>query len=157
MVSTLPIALKNLPVLLIGAGNVALQKASVLYDNAIPFHVVSQEVSEKMKTFTPHIKKHPFKKKDVEGFMIIIDATGNSEVTETLLEAKKETNFLLNVVDKPDQCDFYFMALTPNAPLQIAVSSRGYSPTAAQFFRDICQKQLPSFLDLYLEKNVQRE
>lgn len=99
MVSTLPIALKNLPVLLIGAGNVALQKASVLYDNAIPFHVVSQEVSEKMKTFTPHIKKHPFKKKDVEGFMIIIDATGNSEVTETLLEAKKETNFLLKLIN----------------------------------------------------------
>jgi len=60
------------------------------------------------------------------------------------------------VVDVPQQCDFYFMALTKNRPLQIAVSSNGASPTAAKFFRDQCEAMIPEDITAYLEEK-QRE
>lgn len=92
---------------------------------------------------------------DVYDYSIVIDATGNSEVTTQLIEYKKEHTLLLNVVDVPSLCDFYFMALTKKRPLQIAVSSNGASPTATQYFRDECEALIPENIDAYLKKKKQ--
>ena len=155
---TIPILLKNQKILLIGGGAVALQKAQVLSDNQINFTIISKELNEEITKTTSSIKNKKFKIKDIKDFYIIIDATGNSKVTNKLLNYKKTHNILLNVVDVPEHCDFYFMALTPNKPLQIAVSSNGASPTSAQFFRDECEKLIPKDITAYLEeKQKQRD
>ena len=94
---------------------------------------------ENSKALCSDIQIKNFKIKDIQNNLIIIDATGNEKVTQKLLKYKQKHPLLLNVVDKPKDCDFYFMALTKNAPLQIAVSSSGASPTVAKYFRDKCQ------------------
>jgi len=136
LLRTLPILLKDQEILLIGTGNVAKQKADVLNENNIKFKTIDKIFKIK------HIKK----------FFIIIDATGNPKVLKKLLKYKKTNNVLLNIVDVPLHCDFYFMALTSNKPLQIAVSSNGSSPTAAKFFRDECEKLIPKDISSYLDK-----
>ena len=143
---TLPILLKEQHILLLGGGNVALQKAEVLAENNISFSVISKEVHPKIKTLCSDIYIKNFKTKDIQNFLIVIDATGNEKVTQKLLKYKQKHPLLLNVVDKPKVCDFYFMALTKNTPLQIAVSSSGASPTVAQHFRDKCQALIPDVL-----------
>jgi len=150
--STLPILLKNPKILIIGGGNVALQKAKVLQENNIEFHIISDTFKKKILKTTPHIKQKKFKKKDLKGFSIIIDATGVSKISQKLLEYKTNHSILLNIVSNPSICDFYFMALTKNIPLQIAVSSNGASPTAAKFFRDECEKIIPKDISKYLMK-----
>ena len=150
--STLPILLKNPQILLIGGGKVALQKAKVLYDNEICFRVITDVCLEEMYTFCADIQLKCFEIEDVKDFFIIIDATGAKEVTDALIEYKKEHRVLLNVVDRPELCDFYFMALTKNRALQIAVSSNGSSPTAAQYFRDECEALIPENISEYLKK-----
>lgn len=155
---TLPILLKNQKILLIGGGNVALQKAQVLCHNEIDFTIISKEFNSDILNTTKNLKKKKFKLKDIKDFYIIIDATGNKKVASKLLKYKKKNNILLNVVDVPKFCDFYFMALTPNKPLQIAVSSNGASPTAAKYFRDECEKLIPKDITAYLEqKQLQRD
>ncbi len=155
---TIPILLKNQKILLIGGGNVALQKAQVLSDNEIAFTIVSNNLNKEILKTTSKIIKKKFKLKDIKDFYIIIDATGNTKVANKLLKYKKTHNILLNVVDVPQICDFYFMALTANKPLQIAVSSNGASPTAAKFFRDECEKLIPKDITAYLDnKQKQRE
>lgn len=153
---TLPILLKNQKILLIGGGNVALQKAEVLSHNRIDFKVIAQDLHKKILKTTHNIEQKSFKIKDIGDYHIIIDATGNKRVTKKLLAYKKRNNILLNVVDVPEYCDFYFMALTKNRPLQIAVSSNGASPTAAQYFRDECESLIPKDISSYL-KEKQRE
>ncbi|WP_309499066.1 uroporphyrinogen-III C-methyltransferase [Sulfurovum sp.] len=149
---TLPILLKEQHILLIGGGNVALQKAEVLTENNIFFTVISKDVHPKIKTLCNDIQIKAFKSKDIQDRLIVIDATGNDKVTQKLLKYKKKHPLLLNVVDKPKVCDFYFMALTPNAPLQIAVSSSGASPTVAQYFRDKCQALIPNDMATFIEE-----
>lgn len=149
---TLPILLKNQKILLIGGGNVALQKVEVLVHNEIEFHVIAKEIKKEIFEKTNNITQKEFKIKDIKDFYIIIDATGNEKVTNKLLKYKRTHDVLLNVVDVPEFCDFYFMALTKNRPLQIAVSSNGASPTAAKFFRDECEKMIPKDIAKYLEK-----
>jgi len=155
MSSTLPILLKDQKILLIGGGKVALQKAQVLAQNEIAFRVVAREVDSELKELTNQICQKEFKIKDIEDEKIIIDATGSAEVTQKLLKYKKRHPILLNVVDEPEYCDFYFMALTKNRPLQIAVSSNGASPTAAKYFRDMCEKMIPEDITAYLKQKQQ--
>ncbi len=149
--NTLPILLKNPKILLIGGGNVALQKAQVLKENNIEFRVVTKVCLDELFSLCSYITIKAFELSDVTE-EIVIDATGDMQVTSKLLEHKKEHNFLLNVVDVPALCDFYFMALTKNRPLQIAVSSNGASPTAAKYFRDECEKIIPKNIGEYLAK-----
>lgn len=148
---TLPILLKEQHILLIGGGKVALQKAEVLAENNISFTVISKEVHHKIKELCSDIQVKPFRTKDIQDYLIVIDATGNDKVTQKLLKYKEKHALLLNVVDIPKVCDFYFMALTKNAPLQIAVSSSGASPTVAKYFRDKFQALIPDDMTIFIE------
>lgn len=155
---TLPILLKNQKVLLIGGGNVALQKAEVLSHNEIEFSIIAEVINPKILHTTKNIQIKSFKLSDIQEFYIIIDATGNEKVKKKLLKYKQTHNILLNVVDVPEYCDFYFMALTKNRPLQIAVSSNGASPSAAKFFRDECERLIPKDISTYLkQKQAERD
>jgi len=109
-------------------------------------------IGPKIKALCDDIRIKTFKSKDIQNTLIIIDATGNDKVTQKLLRYKKKHPILLNVVDKPKVCDFYFMALTQNAPLQIAVSSSGASPSVAQYFRDKCQALIPDDMETFIEE-----
>jgi len=150
--------LKNQKILLIGGGDVALQKATVLHENKIDFTMISKSFNQEIQKIKQQKITKNFKLKDIKDFYIIIDATGDKKVTKKLIKYKKHYNILLNIVDLPKYCDFYFMALTPNQPLQIAVSSNGASPTAAKFFRDKCEKLIPKDITSYLQnKQKQRD
>jgi len=152
MSATLPILLKDQKILLIAGGNVALQKAEVLAHNNIDFRIISNEFNKDIVKLTDQFEQKKFKIKDINEEKIIIDATGNPKIAQKLLRYKKKHFILLNVVDIPALCDFYFMALTKNRPLQIAVSSNGASPTAAKYFRDECESLIPKDITAYLDQ-----
>jgi uroporphyrin-III C-methyltransferase/precorrin-2 dehydrogenase/sirohydrochlorin ferrochelatase len=152
MTNTLPILLKNQSILLIGGGKVALQKAKVLTDNEVNFEIISSQCIDEINALTQKIRLKNFEIEDIGDFYIVIDATGDDGVSKMLLEYKKVHALLINVVDKPALCDFYFMALSKHRPLQIAVTSHGMSPTVAKFFRDKFEKQIPDDMDSFLHE-----
>lgn len=157
-IKSLPVLLRNPQILLIGGGKVALQKAKVLFDNEIDFFIVAQTLCDELNAFNTKHKIKSFEKKDADNFNIIIDATGNKEVNLLLKEIKKERFFLLNTVDVPEECDFYFSSLLRYKNLKIAISSSGASPTVTQIVRDKIKKFLPDSLgDLVEQKSLERE
>jgi len=143
---TLPIVLKDMRVLLIGGGEVALQKAKVLERNAIAFEIVSSEFITAFANITLTKHQKDFELADMDSFRVVVDATGSKEVMQTLLSHKQTTNFLYNCVDNPDVCDFFFSALIEYGSLKIAVSSSGASPTLAKAVRDKIKRVLPHSL-----------
>lgn len=140
---SLPVLLKNPKILLIGAGNVALQKAKVLCENEIQFYTIAEEFVVSFIQYSKNYKNKSFEVADLEGFDYVIDATGNNKVTSTLLKEKQNRFFLLNVVDVPHMCDFYFMALLSIGKAKIGVSSNGASPLIATMMRDKIKNSLP--------------
>lgn len=144
--STLPILLKDPRILLIGGGAVAYHKARVLQDNQVSFKLLA-------KSFVPdfgalnlsaQMLTREVEPADLAPFHIIIDATGNPQVSE-LLKSEKEKRFLLvNIVDKPAQSDFFFAALLNYGRLKIAVSTDGASPTIGQAVRDRIRAVIPA-------------
>ena len=149
--STLGIALKPKRTLLIGAGKVAAQKSKVL--DSLDFHhdIIAQEVLDEHFSSKPFTCKS-FEDTDVNGYEVIIDATGNESVTQRLVALKPLHHFWLNVVDVPELCDFYFSALTRRGDIHVAVSSGGSSPTLAQVIRDKIEKILPRDLTSLIER-----
>ena len=143
----LPVLLKQPKILLIGAGNVALQKASVLAQNNIDFFTISDIFLEDIFQYLKEYKEKKFELSDIDGFDYIIDATGNENVTNQLLQEKKKRFFLLNVVDVPELCDFYFSALVNFGKVQVSVSSNGSSPIIAKLVRDKIKRELPKELE----------
>jgi len=144
--ATLPVVLHNPRILLIGGGPVALQKAQVMKRNGIGFDVIAAECGDAMHELVPAMQLRTVSPVDCREYGIIIDATGNADVAAMLLEQKKTLRFMLNVVDDPERCDFFFAALIERGPIKIAVSSSGASPAVAQAVRDKIARMLPASL-----------
>lgn len=151
---TLPVLLRDPKILLIGGGNVALQKATVLKSNNIDFKIISDSINDELKSLGIEYKLKKFETHDIKSFNIVIDATGSSEVKFILKEAKRKRFFLLNSVDNPEECDFYFSSLLQYKNLKIAISSDGASPTLTQIVRERIRKSLPSKLGDLAEKKL---
>lgn len=145
--NTLPIILKDMKILLIGGGKVALQKAEVLSRNKIDFKCISNEYIAEFENISVEKIVKSFELEDSKAYAIVVDATGSRDVMQILLEYKKSNDFLYNCVDVPGVCDFFFAALIERGALKIAVSSAGASPTLAQSVRDKIARMLPAKLE----------
>lgn len=141
--STIPILLSQPRVLLVGGGCVGLHKARVLSSNRIHFEVVAERLHEGFGELACVKRLKPFEAADILGFDTVIDATGNRGVREALLVLKEKRPFLLNVVDVPEHCDFYFSSLIQRGLIKVAVSSDGASPTMTQVIRNEIDAMLP--------------
>ncbi len=148
---TLPIILKDMKILLIGGGKVALQKAEVMQRNGVNFAIVSKEFIPEFQSITAQKQIKEFAVSDVNSFFIVVDATGSKELMQRLLEHKHTHNFLYNCVDVPEVCDFFFAALVEYGSVKVAVSSSGASPTLAKALRDKIKRDLPKNLALLNE------
>lgn len=158
--SSLPVLLKDPRILLIGGGPVAFRKARVLTDNQINFKLLAKTVLPEFQALGSNVD--PVLKQveaaDLKSFNIIIDATGNPRVAELALAEKEWRFVLVNIVDVPAQCDFFFSALLNYGPLKIAVSTDGASPTLGQVVRDRIRATLPVDLgELAREKQQERQ
>lgn len=83
-----------------------------------------------------------FRQGDLAGVRLAIDASGDREVAQRARLAADAAGVLLNVVDRPEQCDFIAPAIVKHGPLQIAVSTAGESPFLAAAVRDRIQAEL---------------
>ena len=143
MQTTLPIICKFTKFLLIGAGAVAKQKLEVLHKNDIFPTIIAKE--NLLGLDNVNLKKVTLE--DCEGFEVVIDATGSDDVRSIVFEAKKKFGFLLNRVDVPQDCDFYFASLAYFGDLKVAVTTNGASPTLGQEVRSYIQRVLPKELE----------
>lgn len=156
--STLPIILKDMKILLIGGGKVALQKAEVMQRNNVNFECISSEYIPEFKNIDVRKTRKSFQLEEIKSYPVVIDATGCKDVMNELLQYKQTNNFLYNCVDVPGVCDFFFAALIEYGTLKIAVSSSGASPTLAQSVRNKIKNMLPRELEsLNKELQVKRD
>ena len=159
---SLPIALIAKKTLLIGAGAVAWQKFEVLMSAKWEVCVWAREVAD--KRFTPYFETKSVESNTdstlfqirtidanidldtLQNFEIIIDASGDSQLGAFLHSVRKKCGFLLNVVDTPNLCDFYFGSIVRRENVSVMVSTNGTSPILSQILRDKISAILPRTL-----------
>ena len=139
------VKLEGRTVLVVGAGRVAESKIRGLLDTGAKVHVVALQATEQVHEWarSGHIKleERAFLPADLGGASLIVVATSSSETNELIFREAQQRGILCNVVDVPDQCDFYYPAVVRRGDLQIAISTSGQSPSLAQKLRQQLEKQ----------------
>jgi siroheme synthase-like protein len=158
MMSLLPIFLRleRRPVLVVGAGTVALAKIESLRTAGASITVVAPtaapQIRELAENGTILWHERVFAPADLDGFFVVIAATNSSSVNHAVYEEALRRNVLCNAVDDPPNCDFYFGSVVTRGDLQIAISTAGESPALAQRLRREIDEQLPRDLGPWLSE-----
>ncbi|MDR2081213.1 MAG: uroporphyrinogen-III C-methyltransferase [Campylobacteraceae bacterium] len=153
----LPIALTPKKILLIGAGKSAALKAKNVYKSDCTLSIVAKEIKDAYFK-DKNVIKEAFSFSHAKDCDIVINASGDENLSKLLWENRKKQGFLLNCVDMPEYCDFYFQAVVKNHDLCISVSTGGAAPKYAQFIRDMIKAVLPKQPKKFYEiMNAQRK
>jgi uroporphyrin-III C-methyltransferase len=140
--------------LLVGAGEVALQKIPSLLAAEADLRVVAPRVHPEIAALAAagrlRLVERPFDPSDLDRTFLVIAATDSPSVNAAVYDAAVERNILCNSVDDPPHCDFYFGSVVARGDLQIAISTAGESPALAQRLRKEIDAQLPDDLGPWL-------
>jgi uroporphyrin-III C-methyltransferase / precorrin-2 dehydrogenase / sirohydrochlorin ferrochelatase len=156
--SLLPIFLKleGRECLLVGAGNVALEKIGSLLKTGLKLRVIAPEARAEIRQFAAEGKlewiKRGFEPSDLDGIFVVIAATDVPDVNALVYREAVKRNIPCNSVDDIPNCDFFFGSVVSRGDLQIAISTSGESPAVAQRLRREIDEQLPADLGEWLAK-----
>ncbi|HTE09849.1 MAG TPA: TSUP family transporter [Chitinophagaceae bacterium] len=151
-----PVFLKieELNVLLVGGGNVGLEKLNAILQNApaASIWVVATEISAGIKQLAanyPHVvlEERPFQEPDLNDKDVVIVAVNDKMVSNYVRVLAKEKKLLVNVADTPEQCDFYLGSIVQKGDLKIAISTNGKSPTIAKRMREQLNELIPDEIE----------
>lgn len=151
-----PIFLKvhQLNVLIVGGGNVGLEKLSFMLKSSpnATVEVVSIWFMDELKELA---SKHPnvtlieaaYNTSDLTDRHMVIAATDDLEVNKQIYHESKERNILVNVADTPQYCDFYLGGIVTKGNVKVAISTNGKSPTTAKRLRQFFEEVIPEDID----------
>jgi len=155
-----PVFLKvhQLETLLVGAGNVGLEKLSFLLKSSprARVTVVSKEFLEEISAIAdenPNITlvKRPYDESYLNEKHLVIAATDDVEVNKKVYHDAKKRYLLVNVADTPEYCDFYLGGIVTKGNIKIAISTNGKSPTTAKRLRQLFEEVIPEDINEMVE------
>jgi len=126
---------RNKRILIIGGGSIALRKAKLLREFDADICVISDHFLPEFQSLAVNCIRKRFEPADIAGFGIVIGATSDEQLHNTLYELTRDTDVLLNCVDNPSLCDFIFPSIVKRDDLVAAISSGGKSPVLARYLR----------------------
>ena len=142
--------LDNKPVLVVGGGEVALRKCRA-------FLKARADVTLVAPWFCDELKEHAqnndvtlidafFDESHLDGKMLVIAATDNDDVNNSVFELANARNVFVNVVDDQPKCTFIFPSIVDRDPITIAISSAGTAPVLARRLREKLETLIPQHI-----------
>lgn len=131
--------LGNRRVVVIGAGNVALQKIKLLRDVGARIVVIADKINDMMAAYCKdtdvELIKSRYSKSYLPGVVLVIAATSDQQTNALIYKDCRQLEILCNVVDDPRHCDFFVPAVVNCGDLQIAIGTNGKCPAYAGYLR----------------------
>ncbi len=149
--------LETLRLLIIGGGNVGLEKLNAVLNNSpqTKIRLVGIQISEAIKQIASEQKnielaERPYTIYDFDAADIVIAAVNDIATSEQIRSDAHQKNKLVNVADKPGLCDFYLSAVVKKGNLKIAISTNGKSPTIAKRLKEQINDLIPDEIESVL-------
>lgn len=144
--------------LLVGGGRVALRKAEKLLPFGAQLTVVAPCICPPLAALPGlTLCRRAFADSDLSPAPdFVIAATGDRALDRRIAALCRTRRILVNVVDDPAACGFYFPALVQRGRLCIGISTGGASPTAAAWLRQKIEALLPPGFDGILDRLAAR-
>ena len=128
--------LKGRRCLVVGGGDVGLEKVEGLLACDGDVTLVAPEAHSELVQLalegSIHWEQREYRAEDLDGCLIAIAATNDTDVNIAVFEDAEARSMLVNVVDVPPLCNFILPAIVRTGSLAIAISTAGASPALAK-------------------------
>jgi precorrin-2 dehydrogenase / sirohydrochlorin ferrochelatase len=128
--------LKGRRCLVVGGGDVGLEKVEGLLTCDADVTLVAPEAHPALVELALEgsivWERREFTDSDLEGCLIAIAATNDTDVNISVFDGAERRAMLVNVVDVPPLCNFILPAIVRTGPLAVAISTAGASPALAK-------------------------
>ena len=152
------VKLEKFDVLVVGGGNVGLEKLESLLRNSpkTRITVVAPFIRPETRAYAalfPQVivQEKRFEPSDLDGKTFVIATTDDKAVNIEVKRLAEERRILANVADTPDYCDFYLGSIVQKGSLKIAISTNGKSPTVAKRLKENLNEILPDSMEEILD------
>jgi siroheme synthase-like protein len=134
--------------LVVGGGKVAGRKIAALLACDAAVTVVAPEVHKATAELAQvgaiagidgsplDVQLRPYRPGEVAGYRLVVAATGDRAVDESVRRDAEESGVWVNVADDPELCTFVLPAVARLGKVTVAVSTGGASPALASWLRD---------------------
>ena len=124
------------PCLVVGGGEIGLEKAEGLLACGAKVTLVAPQAVGELASYadegTIAWERREYRSSDLDDKLLVIAATGITEVNTAVRDDAEARAMLVNVVDVPSLCNFILPAIVRTGPLAIAISTAGASPALAK-------------------------
>lgn len=126
-------------VLVVGGGAAAAAKVRLLGQTDARILIVAQEPEAELRAdvdrLGAQIQETPFCAGCVAGATLVFAATEDEALDRLIADAARTARIPVNVVDRPELCDFTTPAIVNRAPLAVAIGTEGAAPVLARHVR----------------------
>ena len=143
--------LSGAPCLIAGGGALGLRKAKTLLDCGAEVTVADPDPCSELADLPITLLRRKASPEDVEGMLLVVDATGSEEARRMLSRACKEKQILFNSACGGEKGTAVFPAVAQRGRTVLAVSSQGASPLVSAYLRDTLATRIPEGIDAILD------
>lgn len=140
--------LKQQPVIVIGGGDVAARKISLLRRAQARVTVVAPQLcaslAERVAAGELTHLAADFAEAQLAGQQLVVAATDELTVNQAVSAAAKARGLAVNVVDQPELCTFIFPSILDRSPVVAAVSTGGAAPVLGRMLRARLETMIPA-------------
>jgi uroporphyrin-III C-methyltransferase/precorrin-2 dehydrogenase/sirohydrochlorin ferrochelatase len=134
-------------VLIVGGGEVALRKISLLERTGASITVVAPvmapELAARAAAGQLTLALREFAAEDLDGARLVIVATSRRAVNRWIANLSESRNIPVNVVDDREASRFIVPAIIDRDPVMVAISTGGTSPVLARRLRERLEAMIP--------------
>lgn len=133
------INLQDKPCFVAGGGTVALRKIKVLLRFGAKITVAAPQIKEEILALSGingiAVYEQEFESSMLEGMFLVIAATNNREVNHAVSTAARRMGLWVNTADAPEECTFFFPAVSVKGRVVAGISSGGENPPLTKKIR----------------------
>jgi len=134
--------------LIVGGGPIALRKARLLARAGARVQVVAPVVAEELRQLAlasgGEVRERAYCADDLNDTVLVIAATDEHSINESVSAAAQARRIPVNVVDNPELCSVILPSIIDRSPLIVAISSGGASPVLARQLRAKLESWIPA-------------
>ncbi|MCW8997960.1 MAG: bifunctional precorrin-2 dehydrogenase/sirohydrochlorin ferrochelatase, partial [Kangiellaceae bacterium] len=150
------IDIKGQPCLIIGGGEIALRKGSLLIKAGAKVRFLATEFISQIISLgdegKAEVTKQVYQSDCLMGQRLIVAATDDLQVNRKISQDANAMGLLVNVVDQKILCNFIMPSIVNRGSLSISISSSGAAPVLARMLREKLEWLLPQNLAGLLER-----
>jgi uroporphyrin-III C-methyltransferase/precorrin-2 dehydrogenase/sirohydrochlorin ferrochelatase len=144
------LALEGKRVLVAGNGGAAAWKAELLCAAGAKVDVLASQPGKELSAIAAQAPRgaivlhaRAWQAGDLAGAALAVGGFDDEEEAQQFASAARTARVPVNVIDKPDHCDFSFGAIVNRSPLVIGISTDGAAPVFGQAIRAKLEGMIP--------------